>query len=359
MTIVLNFGLALIISAGVVLGSIPLVKSVALRCNCVDSPNQRKVHRQPMVRLGGVSIYLGTLLAFISLWVWGGFATVSTAAQAELLATMVGGTIFFLLGLWDDIKGLSALTRLWCQTAIATLMWCWGLQINGIMLPGLGMIDLLWLSLPVTLLWIVGIVNAVNWLDGLDGLASGVTGISALMVFVICLFTGQLAIALLALMLAGSLLGFLYYNFNPATIFMGDGGSYFIGFMVAAISLMGLVKSATATVILTPILILAVPLGDMATVILTRLWQGNSPFMADKSHLHHRLLQLGISHRWTVLFIYALSLWLGSLAFTTVRLSVGGIVFLAATVILGATSWQAWRLSRADQLSPGITRFWP
>jgi UDP-GlcNAc:undecaprenyl-phosphate GlcNAc-1-phosphate transferase len=198
-----------------------------------------------------------------------------------------------------------------------------------------------WLSLPITVIWLVGMANAINWIDGLDGLAAGVSGIAAAVMLVVSLQMGQPAAALIAAALAGGSLGFLRYNFNPAQIFMGDGGSYFLGFTLAAVGVIGFVKSTVVTSVLLPYIILAVPILDMSAVILDRLRHGKSPFIADKRHLHHRLLQAGLSQRLAVLFIYSLTLWVGSLALAFSGLPSGLAYALGATGLLGYTSWKA------------------
>ncbi len=328
----------------VVVVSVPIVRSLAIRCGHVDIPSDRKVHQTPMVRLGGVSIFLGTLVAALCLWRLDGFSHLLPIDQREILIILLGGSGYFLLGFLDDLQELSPRFRLVCQLAIAALVWQNGVRIDALNVPGLGLVHLGLLSLPITLLWIAGLVNAINWIDGLDGLASGVSAISTLITAGICLFIGEPSVALLALCLVGSLCGFLLYNFNPACIFMGDGGSYFIGFMLAAISIVGLVKGAT--VVTTPFIVLAVPIFDMTLVIVSRLLRRKSPFVADKSHLHHRLLKVGFSHRDTVLFIYALSLWIGSWAFTLAPIPNGLLALVIATPIFCVTTWRVWRFAQ-------------
>jgi len=201
-------------------------------------------------------------------------------------------------------------------------------------------------SLPVTVIWLVGMTNAINWIDGLDGLAAGVSGIAAVVMLIVSLFMQQPAAALIAAALAGGSLGFLRYNFNPAQIFMGDGGAYYLGFTLAGVGVVGLVKSTAVTAVLLPYIILAVPIFDMSAVILDRVRNGISPFAADKRHLHHRLLDAGLSHRLTVLFIYALTLWVGGLALAFAGLPSGKAYALGATSLLGYAIWKAWKHAR-------------
>lgn len=324
---------------------VPWVKTWALSFGWVDLPNARKLHAQPMVRIGGIAICAATLLALLLVWSLGGFASLSTLSS--LLSVVLGGVGFFGIGLADDLLDLSPFMRLFLQVGVASCVWASGVQIEFMTLPGLGLIHLGWLSLPLTVVWLTGVVNAINWMDGLDGLASGVSGIAALTIFVICLFTHQPAAAILIAALSGSLLGFLYYNFNPAQIFMGDGGSYFIGFIIAGVSVISLVKTAIATAVLLPFLVLAVPILDMSAVIVTRLCKGRSPFIADRSHLHHRLLRAGLSQRTTVYVIYALTLWVSSFALALANVPNWVAILAGTTGLLGCTTWGAWQSVRA------------
>jgi len=280
----------------------------------------------------------------------GAFDGLPATTEAKIGWVMVGSFAFFLIGLTDDLISLSPALRLVVQGSVSSFIWFMGVRIEFISFPSAGiLLHLGWLSLPITVIWLTGVVNAINWIDGLDGLASGVCAIAAVAIFIVCLFTEQYGAAFVMIALAGSLLGFLYYNFNPAQIFMGDGGSYFIGFTIAGISLVGLVKGAAVTAVVLPLVILAVPILDMSAVIIARLSSGNSPFMADRRHLHHRLLQLGLSHRLTVLFIYCLALWTGSLAIAIAGIPSSAIGMISATGLLGCTSWYAWRSIRQSR----------
>ena len=340
------YGVAFISAFFVVLASVPIIRHIATHSGNVDMPCDRKVHKAPIVRLGGLCIFVGTLVAVIFLWQVGGFDSLLSIDRKEILTMLLGASGYFLLGFLDDLYTLSPRFRLMCQFAIAALVWHFGIRIDFVTVPGFGMGHLDWWSLPVTVIWIAGIVNAINWIDGLDGLASGVSAIATLITVGICLFIGEPSVALLAMCLVGSLCGFLVYNFNPACIFMGDGGSYFIGFMLAVISITGLVKGTTAITI--PLIVLAVPIFDMTLVIISRLLRRKSPFVADKSHLHHRLLKVGLPHRWVVLFIYALSLWIGSWAFTLALIPNGVLAIVIATPIFCLISWRAWRLAQVS-----------
>ncbi|MEM9772028.1 MAG: MraY family glycosyltransferase [Cyanobacteria bacterium P01_D01_bin.73] len=340
--------LAFSIATAVVMVTTPVVKDIGLRSGRVDLPGDRKVHDRPMVRLGGVSIFLGCLVALVIVWSLGAFGWLPRAQEYAVWGVTLGGLAMFALGLTDDLLNLSPFVRLFLQTAIATLCWNVGVSIDFLTIPGVGLVQLGIFSLPITVLWLVGMTNAVNWIDGLDGLAAGVSGISAVVMLVVSLFMEQPAAALIAAALAGAALGFLRYNFNPAQIFMGDGGSYFMGFTLAGVGAIGLVKAAAVTSVVLPYVILAVPLLDMSAVILDRLRSGKSPFHADKRHLHHRLLSAGLSHRATVLFIYALTLWVGSLALAFSGIPSGPAYALIGTGVLTYIGWQVWRQAKAS-----------
>ncbi len=339
--------LAFLISATIVLILTPVVRKAGLASGRVDLPGGRKVHAQPMVRLGGVSIFFGVLIALLIVWGTGGFIGVDglplkPVSEHSIWGVTIGGLAFFAIGLADDLFGLSAIKRLIMQSIVASAAWYVGVDIAFLSIPGLGITQLPdILSLIVTVVWLVGMANAINWIDGLDGLAAGVSGIAALVMMVVSLYMQQPAAALIAAALAGGLLAFLRYNFNPAQIFMGDGGAYFIGFTLAGVGVIGLVKGVTTVAVLLPSLTLAVPILDMSAVILLRLRQGLSPFVADKRHLHHRLLNAGFSHRFTVLFIYALALWVGSLAMIVAGLRAGIPFTFASTALLSYTGWRA------------------
>lgn len=341
--------IAFLVSAAVVLWSTPIVNRLGLQSGLFDIPDKRKVHQRPMVRLGGVSIFVGTLIALLVVWWSGGFVDsrgqiLPPNEEYEIWGVTIGGLAFFLIGLADDLFGLSPFTRLLMQTIVASMAWKAGVQIQFLTMPSYGLVTLPdWISLPITIVWLVGMVNATNWIDGLDGLAAGVSGIAALVMLIVTLFMGQPAAALIAAALAGALLAFLRYNFNPAKIFMGDGGAYFIGFTLAGVAVIGLVKTTAVTSFVLPYLILAVPILDMSAVILDRLRHGKSPFIADKRHLHHRLLKAGLSHRFTVLFIYSLTLWAGSLALAFAGIPHGRGYAVAATLLLAYTSWRVWQ----------------
>ena len=334
---VVAFGSAALITALIV----PLVRRAGLRWGLIDQPDARKQHTAPMVRLGGVGIVLGFIGALLLLWGLGGFVGLPVQNDGLVWATLAGSLCFFVIGLADDLFALPPLPRLAGQLAVAMAVWSQGVRIGAIDLPfGLlgapaGPIHLPEsLSLLATVIWLVGITNAINWLDGLDGLAAGVSGIAAVGLLSVSYSLNQPAPGLLAAALAGSCLGFLRHNFNPARIFMGDGGSYFLGFALAALSIIGPAKGLTSVSLLLPLLILSLPLADMSAVIMGRLSQGHSPFYPDRRHLHHRLLRAGFSHRRTVVLIYAFTQWLAALALVLANAEMRFLWLALATAVL-------------------------
>ena len=321
---------------------VPLVRALGLQLGLTDQPDSRKQHSTPMVRLGGIAMVLGFGLALAVTWGLGGFGLLAPAKDQLIWSTLAGALCFFVIGLADDLFVLSPWPRLAGQVAVAFAMWTQGVRIGTIELPWLGegssliaLPDLL--SLAATLVWLVGITNAINWLDGLDGLAAGVAGNAAVGLVSVSFSLHQVAAGFLAAALAGCCLGFLRHNFNPARIFMGDGGSYFLGFTLAAISIVGPAKGLTTVSLLLPLLILSLPLADMSAVIMGRLREGRSPFYPDRRHLHHRLLRAGFSHRRTVLLIYVFTQWLAALALVVANADMRFLLLALATAILVAT----------------------
>ncbi len=345
----LYYLVAFLVAALVVLWSTPIVKKIGLWSGYVDLPNSRKVHQSPMVRLGGVSIFAGTFIALFTVWALGAMKVLPKAEEYGIWGVMFGGLAFFLIGLADDLFTLPPLWRLLMQVIVASLAWQVGVEIECFSIPFIGLVDLGWLSLPITVIWLVGMANAINFIDGLDGLAAGVSGIAAVVMLIVSLFMNHPAAALIAAAIAGGTLGFLRYNFNPAQIFMGDGGAYFIGFMLAGIGVIGLAKSVTTVAVILPCIILALPIVDTSTVVLDRLRCGKSPFVADKRHLHHRLLKVGLSQRTIALFMYAITLWLGSLAVAFSGIPGGSAYAIGATLLISYASWQVGMYARQHQ----------
>jgi len=333
---------SLVVAAIITTLLVPLVRRLGLKWGLTDQPDPRKQHTTPMVRLGGIALVLGFCLSLGVTWWMGGFGMLAPARDQLIWTTLAGSLCFFVIGLADDLFALSPWPRLAGQIAVSVVVWSQGVRIGAIDLPWLAnsseallLPDLL--SLLATVIWLVGITNAINWLDGLDGLAAGVAAIAAVGLVSVSFSLHQSAAAFLAAALAGSCLGFLRHNFNPARIFMGDGGSYFLGFTLAAVSIVGPAKGLTTVSLLLPLLILSLPLADMSAVIMGRLSDGHSPFYPDRRHLHHRLLRAGFSHRRTVVLIYVFTQWLASLAMVVANVEMRFLWLGLATAILVAT----------------------
>lgn len=287
---------------------VPLVISFSKKEGLVDLPNERKIHTKPISRIGGVAIWASTMLTFLCL------VFLSYYPYGSLLSgILLGSSLMFLLGLVDDIYNLDAKFKLFIQLAIATLVYLLGVQINSV--PFFGGIDLGLFSYPITILWIVGVSNALNFIDGVDGLAGSVVTINAitLAIIAVSMTPPNPMSALIGFILAGSMLAFLTYNFNPAKIFMGDSGALFSGFLLATISITGVMKAATLAILL-PFLVLAVPIMDITFSSVRRISKGKSPFVADAEHIHHKLLHAGFSQKKTVVILTSVAIIAGALA---------------------------------------------
>ncbi|BAH46397.1 probable UDP-N-acetylmuramyl pentapeptide [Brevibacillus brevis NBRC 100599] len=306
-TLILGFLTSLIIS----FIATPYVKNLAVKVGAVDTPNQRKVHTRIMPRMGGLAIYIGYLVAF--------FLFVPHTSMSEMLGIFIGSTIVMVVGMLDDKYQLSPKWKLLGQlVATAIVVIPFGLKIGVVNLPYSGSIDfssgwLVWLAIPITMFWIVGVTNAVNLIDGLDGLSAGVSAIAAGTMGVMALLMDDYKVSAYCFVLLGAILGFLYFNFHPARLFMGDTGSLFLGFNLAALSIMGF-KEALFVSFIIPIVVLGVPLWDTFFAIVRRIVNKKPISSPDKGHLHHCLLNMGLSHRSTVLTIYSISIFFGTMA---------------------------------------------
>jgi UDP-GlcNAc:undecaprenyl-phosphate/decaprenyl-phosphate GlcNAc-1-phosphate transferase len=282
----------------------PLVKKVAFKIGATDRPNNRKVHQKLMPRLGGLAIYISFILGVIIF-----------KPQNLYSPYILTGSMFIILtGLLDDLFELSAKIKLLGQLLAAmTVVIIGGLQVTIINIPFGGQFELGALSIPLTILWIVGITNAINLIDGLDGLAAGVSSIALITIIWMAFEMADIYVLTIGLIMLGSTLGFLLFNFHPAKIFMGDTGALFLGYMISVLSLLGF-KNVTFISFIVPVIILGVPISDTLFAIIRRIVNKKPLSAPDKSHLHHCLLQIGFSHRQTVLLIYAMSAFFGIIA---------------------------------------------
>ncbi len=296
--------------------STPLVRKWAFKLKAVDVPKDgRRMHTHPIPRLGGLAIIFGFTVAVLCFY---------RAPSRRIIASFIGAGIIAAMGVVDDIKTLDAKPKFLIQILAACIVVIGGnLKIDVLTNPNFLSENPYWIlpdwvSVPVTILWIVFITNAVNFIDGLDGLAAGVSAIMSVSLVFIALRVGEYPVALLGISLMGACFGFLPYNFNPAKIFMGDTGSTFLGFLLATMSIQGVFKSYAIISFAVPLLILGLPLFDAVFAMLRRISKGQSPMKADRGHLHHRLIDMGFSQKQTVFILYAIS---GVLGITAVVLA--------------------------------------
>lgn len=304
-TVLLALGVAFIIA----FSSTPIVKSFAQKVGAIDVPNEaRRVHDHPIPRMGGLAIFFGFVISVVL------FADITKQIQGIL----IGCVIIVATGVVDDIVSLNAWVKLGLQLAAAIVAVCHGVVIEVLMNPNvfsetqhlvLGV-----LSIPVTVIWIVGITNAVNLIDGLDGLACGVSAISCVTMLVTALLIAEGNVAVILAALAGACIGFIPYNFNPAKIFMGDTGALLLGYVLATMSVVGLFKFYAVVTFAVPLLAMALPLMDTLFSIVRRLLRGQSPMHPDRGHFHHRLIDMGLTQKQAVSVLYSISAILGLLA---------------------------------------------
>ena len=284
---------------------VPLVIYFSRKNHLIDVPNERKIHHGQISRLGGVAIWVSVMLTFVFL-----VALSYYPKGYGLSAIITGGSLMFLMGLVDDVYGLGPKFKLFIQIAIATVVILLGVRIEVLYNPFGANIDLGMLSYPVTLLWIVGITNAINFIDGIDGLAGSIISISAVAIGLISLVLAPAIpiTALIAFILTGAMFAFLMFNYNPAKIFMGDSGALYAGFLLATLSITGIVKTSNDACMYLPILILIVPIMDLAFSSSRRMIKRESPFVADSEHIHHKLLHAGYSQDKLVLLLASISM---------------------------------------------------
>lgn len=315
----------------------PVVRDIARRLGTVEAPNTsfRKIHSGAVPRVGGIALVLAFYLPLLGLFLvgsnTGALFTSNTSMAAGLL---LGGIPIVLIGLYDDIIGAGAVEKFAIQIAVAIGLYGLGFRIDAVSLPYNIVLELGMLSLPLTILWMVGLINALNLIDGLDGLAAGIAVFAAATIFAVAFANGNLLMMLFMAALAGALIGFLVFNFNPATIFMGDTGSLFLGYIIAVTSLQTSTKGAATVALLTPVLALGLPILDTVLAFSRRLLRGQHPFQGDREHIHHKLLDMGLSHRSAVLFLYAVSAAFAMFALTVTLTDgiISAVIFGAAVV---------------------------
>lgn len=314
----------------------PVVKSLARRVGAIDVPrDERRMHREPIPRLGGLAIFLGFVLSVLL------FSEITVQMRGMLL----GSVIIVILGVFDDIYSLPAMPKFIVQIGAAGVAVWHGNVVSILSNPNVfspnPYWELGWLSVPVTVIWIVAITNAVNFIDGLDGLAVGVSAISSLTLLVIALLVSEGGVALMMGALAGACIGFLPFNLNPAKIFMGDTGATFLGFILAVVSVQGLFKLYTIISFAVPFLMLGIPIFDITFASLRRLARGQSPMHADRSHVHHRLIDMGLSQKQAVAILYVISAILGlSAVVLTTSGAIRAMLLLLALCAAGTVAFR-------------------
>jgi len=304
-TYLIAFILATVLSALLT----PIIRRIAPKTGAIDLPSGRRVHKRTIPRMGGIAIIFAFFAPLIALIFYDNSISKVVKENLWLLVGLVaGGAIVAVLGALDDMRGVGAKVKFAVQTISAVIAFYCGFRIESIDLPILPPMQMGVFALPVTVIWIVGIINAMNLVDGLDGLAAGIAIFANVVNFVISLISGNILVALISVSLAGAVLGFLFYNFNPATIFMGDVGSMFIGFILGSTALIGSAsKASTAVSIAVPILALGLPIMDTLLAIVRRFLERRSIFAPDREHIHHKLLSIGLTQRRAVLVLYAVT----------------------------------------------------
>ena len=326
--------LAALISAAIVsLISTPVIKSLAFKVGAVDVPkDNRRMHKRPIPRMGGLAIFLGFLLSVLVFY---------QPLTPQLRGMLMGAVIIVILGIVDDIYALPAKPKFLIQIVAALIAVMAGNRIDFLSNPNIFSSEPFWelgiLSIPISVLWIVAITNSVNLIDGLDGLACGVSTISSMTLLVIALIVSEPDVAILMAALAGACIGFLPYNLNPAQIFMGDTGSTFLGFVLATVSIQGLFKFHMIISFAVPFLMLGLPIFDTCFAILRRVSKGQSPMAPDRGHIHHRLIDMGFSQKQAVATLYIISAILGlSAVVLTTSGTERAMMFLLALCLAGA-----------------------
>lgn len=327
--------LAFVVAFLAAFATTPLAVKIAHKVGAVDVPKDgRRMHKKPIPRLGGIAIVFGFILSVICF----------CRLPWEYVGILLGGIIIMFMGAIDDCKPLPALLKFGIQILAALIPVIFGVKIEFFSSFNLFNDAPLWvlggLSVPITIFWIVALTNAMNLIDGLDGLAAGVACISSLCLLVVSLMLSEIHVAIFTTCLAGACFGFLPYNFNPAKIFMGDSGSTFLGFMLACISIEGMLKGATTVIsIAVPLVVLALPLLDTATAIIRRMINHKPIMQPDRGHLHHKLIDKGLSQKQAVLILYSISAALGAFAIILSGFGIFRALLLLGTVALFVLLW--------------------
>jgi UDP-N-acetylmuramyl pentapeptide phosphotransferase/UDP-N-acetylglucosamine-1-phosphate transferase len=322
-------------SALLAIFSMPIVTRLARRFGLVDRPGVRKVHSTPVPRIGGVVLVLGTLALIVPVFlldnrIGEAFAEVRT----EVVVLLVASGAMFAVGLIDDLHGVRALYKLLALVAAALAVCLSGARIDSVSLGNVFTLELGWFAWPATILWIITITVGINFIDGLDGLAGGISAVACAVIAGFAFYSEQTVMAVLMLALLGSVIGFLFYNFNPAKVFMGDSGAFFLGFFISAASVVSVAKTTALVGLALPAAALGVPLFDTALTVVRRgVLDRRSVFAAERGHIHHRLLDRGLNQRFAVLVIYSITLLAAVVGVTMLLFHNVGVIAVLASVM--------------------------
>lgn len=336
----------------------PQVRQYAIKFGVLDQPGGRRVHARPTPRAGGVAVYLAFLPVFLfAIALHDVLGLTPIEMSSTVVALAIATTIVFALGLVDDVRGLSARTKILIQAAAALVAWSGGVNVAKLGLPFVGSVELGLVSIPVTIFWFLLLANAINLIDGLDGLAAGIVFFASVTMLAVFTPGANLAVAIGLACLSGATLGFLRYNFNPASIFLGDSGSYLLGFTFAGLTVLGSIKTQAAVGLLIPVVALGVPLIDVLWSPIRRFLLGRRLFTADMDHIHHRLVSMGWTTRRAVLTLYGMTVLMaaGAVLLTHTRSERTALVL----VLIGAGAIFAIRkLGYFDFIRPQGVRRW-
>lgn len=326
LTIIFCFSIAFVIA----FASTPLVRKIAYKIGALDIPDhKRHIHSKTTPLIGGLAIFAGFLIGLIIFY---------RPFDVQAVGILIASILIIAAGIIDDTVALKPKVKLAIQIVCALIVYFHGIKITYISVPDFivegGILPLKWMSLPITLIWIVGVTNAVNLIDGLDGLAAGVSSIATFSLFFIAILAGETNVAIISAALAGGCLGFLPYNFNPAKIFMGDTGALFLGFILSVICIQGLFKGYVIISFVVPFLILGLPIFDTTFAIIRRIWNKKPIMEADRSHLHHRLMDMGFSQKQTVAILYVISTLLGITAVVVVEKGADQAIWFVIAILI-------------------------
>lgn len=336
----------------------PSVIWLACRIKAVDRPGIRTVHSRPIPRIGGVAVFITSVFIISLVIFWNDIINfVTQEMQLKLIALFFTASLIFLVGLVDDLRGLPARFKLIVETLAAGIVCFAGIRVTSISITEQYILHLGIMGYPLTIIWIVGITNAVNLSDGLDGLAAGISAVACGVIAIFAIYDSNIFMTVLMLALLGSLSGFLFYNFNPARIFLGDCGSLFLGFIIASSSVLCSMKSSALVGLALPVLALGIPIFDTLFSMLRRFLERRSMFSADRSHFHHRLIDLGLRQRHVVLLIYIMTVFAAGLGlFMMVTHDISSLIVFFCILLLLLLAFRVVGSVQLREIVSGLQR---